>query len=130
MENTHLAEGDSSENEVKINLHMLRPLVLDGVRREIYRTDVVTIDKGGLGRWLMEFLKELAKPRCFGDAVCDGAIFGFGARTRYCGLTFGRPGDHVLPKINTKPGSGSPCVGKTGPVSIRVGNKIQRGVFV
>ena len=64
---------------MKIYLDVFGALVLDRIAGEVRSTDVVTIDKGGLGRWLMEFLKELAKPRCFGDAVCDGAIFGFGA---------------------------------------------------
>jgi hypothetical protein len=45
MEDSHLADGHPITDEVKINLHMLGPLVLHGVGGEVDRADVVAIDK-------------------------------------------------------------------------------------
>ena len=40
MEYPNIADGDSVAHEVQIDLHMLRPLVLDGVGGEIHGADV------------------------------------------------------------------------------------------
>ena len=49
MQDTHITEGDALSNEVEINLDMLRTLMLNRVRGEINRTNIVTIDNGSRG---------------------------------------------------------------------------------
>jgi hypothetical protein len=44
MEDADLADGDLLSNKVKINLHMLGVLMLNGVGGEIDDVDVVTVD--------------------------------------------------------------------------------------
>jgi hypothetical protein len=38
---------------------MLRPLMLYQITREIYSTDVVTVDQGSTTRWVAKLKKEL-----------------------------------------------------------------------
>ena len=45
MEYPNIADGDSVAHEVQVNLHMLRPLMLDGVGGEIHGADVVAVDE-------------------------------------------------------------------------------------
>ena len=49
MENPNIAGGDLVAHEVQVDLHMLRPLMLDGVSGEIHGTDVVAVDERALG---------------------------------------------------------------------------------
>ena len=44
MKNLHISDANPFANEVEIELNLLRALTLDGVGREVYDTDVVTID--------------------------------------------------------------------------------------
>jgi hypothetical protein len=45
MEDTDLTDGDLFSDEMKINLHMLGALVLNGVVGEVHDTYVVTVDE-------------------------------------------------------------------------------------
>jgi hypothetical protein len=45
MKDADLTDGDLFSNEVKINLHMLSALVLNGVVGEVYDTYVVVVDE-------------------------------------------------------------------------------------
>ena len=47
-------------HEVQIDLHMLRPLVLDGVGEEIHGADVVAVDERALGERAVELRQELS----------------------------------------------------------------------
>ena len=47
-------------HEVQVNLHMLRPLMLDGVGGEIHGADVVAVDERALGERAMELRQELS----------------------------------------------------------------------
>jgi hypothetical protein len=49
MENPNIADGNPVTNEVQVDLHMLRPLVLNQVGGEVHGNDVVAVDKCGLG---------------------------------------------------------------------------------
>ena len=57
MQDTHITEGDALSNEVEINLDMLRTLMLNRVRGEINRTNIVTIDNSRTLERRMEFLQ-------------------------------------------------------------------------
>jgi hypothetical protein len=45
MEDVDLTDGDLFSDEVKINLHMICALVLNGVVGEVHGTYVVTVDE-------------------------------------------------------------------------------------
>ena len=60
MEYPNIADGDSIAHEVEVDLHVLRPLMLDGVGGEIHGVDVVTVDERALGERAVELRQELA----------------------------------------------------------------------
>jgi hypothetical protein len=47
---------------VKVDLHVLRVLILHEIGGEIDHADVVAVDEGGVLEGVVEFLKKLAKP--------------------------------------------------------------------
>jgi hypothetical protein len=57
-----LTDGDLFSDEVKINLHMLGTLVLNGVVGEVHGTYVVAVDERTPGRKRLEFQQQLAQP--------------------------------------------------------------------
>jgi len=60
MEYPNIADSDSVAHEVQVNLHMLRPLMLDGVGGEIHGADVVAVDERALGERAVELRQELS----------------------------------------------------------------------
>ena len=44
MEYPNIADGDSVAHEMQVDLHMLRPMMLDGIGGEIHGADVVAVD--------------------------------------------------------------------------------------
>ena len=48
MKNASFSQSDVFPNKMKVNLNMLRPLMLDGISQEVDRTDVVTEDNCSL----------------------------------------------------------------------------------
>jgi hypothetical protein len=50
MKNPSMTKGNFLSNKVEINLNMLCSLMLHWVARDIYDTDVITINHGGLAR--------------------------------------------------------------------------------
>jgi hypothetical protein len=60
MKDTDLADGNLLSDKMKINLHMLGVLMLNGVDGELHGTDVVTVDKGALRRRGLELLEQLS----------------------------------------------------------------------
>ena len=75
-------------------------------------------------------MKELAEPRRFGDAICNGAVFGFRTRAGNGMLAFGRPRYQVGPKEDAKAGRGLLCIRTPSPISIGLGKEImcRRGI--
>ena len=47
-------------HEMQVNLHMLRPLMLDGVGGEIHGADVVAVDEYALGERAVKLRQELS----------------------------------------------------------------------
>jgi hypothetical protein len=45
MEDADLTDGNLLSDEIKINLHMLRALMLNGVDGEVHDVDVIVVDK-------------------------------------------------------------------------------------
>jgi hypothetical protein len=62
MEDAYSTDGNLLSDEIKINLHMLRVLMLNGVSGEVHDADVVTVDESA-ARWQsLELMQELAQP--------------------------------------------------------------------
>ena len=78
MEYPNIADGDSVAHEMQVDLHMLRPLMLDGVGGEIHGVDVVAVDKCALGERAMELRQELSKPGRLRHAVSDSTVLRLG----------------------------------------------------
>ena len=62
MEYPNIADGDPVAHEVQVDLHMLRPLMLNGVGGEIHGADVVAVDERALGERVVELRQELSEP--------------------------------------------------------------------
>jgi len=60
MEYPNIADGDSVAHEVQVNLHMCRPLMLDGVGGEIHGANVIAVDERALGERAVELRQELS----------------------------------------------------------------------
>ena len=144
MKDADIAEGHAVTNEVKIDLHMLRALVLDGIGGEIRGRDVVAVNDGRTRRGAADLLQKLAQPTRFRNRVGDGPVFSFGARARHGCLSFRGPGNEVVAEVHEVAGdeaSGArayavqsrwrrpcrpACVRAPRPISICIGHKLQR----
>ena len=60
MEDSNIADGDPVAHEVQVDLHMLRPLMLNGVGGEIHGADVVVVDERALDERAVELRQELS----------------------------------------------------------------------
>ena len=61
MENPNIADGDPVAHEVQVDLHVLRPLMLNVVGGEIHGADVVAVDERALGEQAVELRHELSE---------------------------------------------------------------------
>jgi hypothetical protein len=52
MENPNIIDSDSVTNKVHVNLHMLRPLMLNRVSGEVHGADIVAVHEHALGEGL------------------------------------------------------------------------------
>jgi hypothetical protein len=96
MEDAYLTDGDLFSDEVKINLHMLGALVLNGVVGDIHGTDVVAVDERAPRRRCMEFQQQLAQPGGLRHTVGDGAVLGLRTGAGDDSLPLGGPGHQVV----------------------------------
>ena len=60
MKDPNIADSDPVANEVQVDLHILRPLMLNGVGGEIHGTDVIAVDERALREWAVELRQELS----------------------------------------------------------------------
>ena len=81
--------SDPVAHEVQVDLHMLRPLMLDGVSGEIHGADVVAANERALGERAVELRQELSEPRRLRHAVSDGSVLRFGTGAGDNGLPLG-----------------------------------------
>ena len=61
MEDPNIADSNPFVNEVQVDLHMLRPLMLNGVGREIHDAGVVAVDERALGERAMKLSQDLSE---------------------------------------------------------------------
>jgi hypothetical protein len=59
MEDADLTDGNLLSDKMKINLHMLGALMLNGVGGEVHDADIVTVDKCALRRRGLELVEQL-----------------------------------------------------------------------
>jgi hypothetical protein len=93
MEDADLTDGNLLSHEMKINLHMLCALILNGVGGEVHGTDVVTVNKSAVQWRSLELMQELVQPSGLSHTIGDGTILGFGAGAGDDNLPLHRPGD-------------------------------------
>jgi hypothetical protein len=98
MEDADLADVNLLSDKMKINVHMLGVLMLNGVGGEVHGVDVVAVDKGAPRRRGLELMEQLSQPSGLSHAVDNGTILGLSAGARDDGLLFGRPGNQVVPQ--------------------------------
>jgi hypothetical protein len=107
-------------DEVRVDLHVLRALMLHGVGGEVDYADVVAVDEGGALEGTVELVEELAQPRGLDHAVGHDTVLGLSTGARDDGLTLGGPRDEVGAQEHGVTGGGPACVGTASPVSISV----------
>jgi len=78
MEDPNIADSNLAANEVQVDLHILCPLMLNGVSGEIHSADVVAVDERALGVRAMELRQELAKPGRLRHTVSDSTVLRLG----------------------------------------------------
>jgi hypothetical protein len=79
MENADLVGGNLLLDKMKINLHMLGVLMLNGVDGEVHDADVVAVDNGAPRRRGLELMEQLSQPSGLSHAVGNGTILGLSA---------------------------------------------------
>jgi hypothetical protein len=98
MEDVDLVDGNLLSNKMKINLHMLGVLMLNGVGGEIHGADVVVVDKCAL-RWQgLELMEQLSQPSGLSHVVGNGTILDLSAEAGDDNLPLGRPRNQVVPQ--------------------------------
>jgi len=76
MKHTDSPKGDPFPNVVEVDLHVLGALMLNGVGGEVDGADVVAVDEGGRGQWVMQLLEKLPQLGGFSHAVSNNTVFG------------------------------------------------------
>jgi hypothetical protein len=97
MEDTDLTDGNLLSDKMKINLHMLGALMLNGVGGEVHSADIVTVDKCALRRWGLELVEQLMRPGGLSHAIGNDMILGLSVGAGDDGLSLGRLGNQVVP---------------------------------
>jgi hypothetical protein len=98
MEDAELTDGNLLSDKMKINLHMLGALMLNGVGGEVHGADIVAVDKCAPRRRGLELVEQLTQPSGLSHAVGNGTILGLSTGAGDDGLPLGRSGNQVVPQ--------------------------------
>jgi hypothetical protein len=79
MEDADLTGGNILLDKIKINLHMIGALMLNGVDGELHGADIVAVDEGAPRRRGLELMGQLTQTGGLSHAVGNGTIFGLSA---------------------------------------------------
>jgi hypothetical protein len=79
MEDADLTDGNLLSDKIKINLHMLGVLMLNGVGGEVHGADIVTVDEGAPRQRGLELVEQLMQPGGLSHAIGNDTIFGLSA---------------------------------------------------
>jgi hypothetical protein len=97
MEDADLTDGNLLSDKMKINLHMLSVLMLNGVGGEVHGANIIAVDKCA-PRWRgLELVEQLTQSGGLSHAVGNDMILGLSAGAGDDGLPLGRPGNQVVP---------------------------------
>jgi hypothetical protein len=114
MEDADLTDGNLLSDKMKINLHMLHALMLNGVGAEVHGADVVAVDESA-ARWRsLELMQEMAQLGGLSHTIGNDTVLGFGAGAGDDSLPLGRLGDQVVPEEHG--------IARRGATSFRVAN--------
>jgi hypothetical protein len=91
MEDADLTDDNLLSDKIKINLHMLDVLMLNGVGGEIHGANIVAIDKCVSRRRGLELVEQLMQPGGLSHAVGNDTILDLSAGAGDDGLPLGRP---------------------------------------
>jgi hypothetical protein len=98
MEDADLTDGNLLSDKMKINLHMLCALMLNGVGGEVHGADIVAVDKCASRRRGLELVEQLTQPDGLSHAIGNDTIFGSSTGAGDDGLPLGRPGNQIIPQ--------------------------------
>jgi hypothetical protein len=76
MEDADLTDHNLLSDKMKISLHMLSALMLNGVGGEVHSADVVAVDKGAPRRRGLELVEQLSQPSGLSHVVGNDTILG------------------------------------------------------
>jgi hypothetical protein len=127
MEDVDLIDDNLLLDDMKINLHMLHVLMLNGVGGEVHGADVVAVDESA-ARWRsLEPMQELAQPGGLSHTIGDGTVLGFGVGAGDDSLSLGRLGDQVVPEEHDIAQHGAMSVRAGSPVGVGVDDQVGAG---
>jgi hypothetical protein len=98
MEDADLTDGNLFLDKMKINLHMLGALMLNGIGREIHDADIITVDEGAPRQWGLELVEQLTQPGHLSHAVGNSTILGLSVGAGDDDLLLRRPGNKLSPR--------------------------------
>jgi hypothetical protein len=125
MDDVNLADDNLLSNKMKINLHMLDALMLNGVGGEVHGANVVAVDKGAPRQWGLKLVEQLSQSSSLSHAVGNGTILGISAGVGDDSLPLGRPGNQVVPQEHRIAWRRAASVWTTGPVSVHVDDEVR-----
>jgi hypothetical protein len=97
MEDADLTDDNLLSDKMKINLHMLSVLMLNGVDGEVHGANIIAVDKCA-PKWRgLELVEQLTQSGGLSHAVGNDMILSLSAGAGDDGLPLGRPGNQVVP---------------------------------
>jgi hypothetical protein len=122
-----LTDDNLLSDEMKINLHMLRALILNEVGGEVHDADVVAVDESAARWWSLELMQELTQLGGLSHIIGDGTVLSFDAGAGDDSLLLGRPGDQVVPEEHGITRRGATSVQAANPVGVGVDDQVEAG---
>jgi hypothetical protein len=110
-------------DEVQVDLHVLRALMLHEIGGEVDRA-VIAVDEGGALKGDVELLEQLAQLGGLCHAVGHVAVLGLCVGAGDDGLPLGGPGDEVGAQEHGITGCGLARVGAANPISVVVDDEL------
>jgi hypothetical protein len=93
MEDADLTDDNLLSDKMKINLHMLDALMLNGVGGEIHSADIVAVDKCSPRRRGLELVEQPSQSSGLSQAVGNSTILDLSAGAGDDSLSLDRPGN-------------------------------------
>ena len=127
MKNPNLTERHLLTNKVDVDLDVLRAAMLNRVAGHIDSTDVIAEDNSRGRERTMKLEKKLTKPAALSHGMSHGSVLRLGTGTGHSSLTFRRPRDKVVTKIDAVAGRRTLGVRAPSPICVRVCSKCHGG---